>query len=154
MKRFFATPSTDGNPGEVLAVDDRGNEQAFMACVSPWAANEQQLAELRQRVAEAETALRHAQTRRESKGVKRRLEAALESARHALGIAETEQRLQRRREQLGGEDVFRREMVNANAPGAASEMANNCRKIAAMSFADQTALLQTAMVELRRAGVA
>lgn len=106
----FLTPmSPDGKPGELVEVqfNDEGPRQ-FAEPVSPWAVNDAELSKLRTAVSDAETALRHAISRKAGSGEVSRLEMALTTAKRDLDTVEYELRRQRQRQQIGADSPFSR----------------------------------------------
>ena len=127
----FLTPMTpDGKPGEVreLIFNDQAPRE-FIAPVSPWAVNEKQLGDLRTAVTEAETALRHAKSRRASSAEIKRLEKAVTSAKHELNIVEYELRLKRQREQTGTPTALARQTSAQPVAAAVASVNAVVRKV-------------------------
>jgi hypothetical protein len=108
MKRshVFLTPATKDKAGEVVELEYDSEPVQYLSPVSPYAANDAELTKLRAAVSQAETDLRHAQSRGLTPTELMRYESALESARSELDAAEDPHRRQRARETgIGRDDV-------------------------------------------------
>lgn len=108
---LFLTPARPGTPGELVAMQFVDETPQFLEPVNPYVLNEKQLSSLRNVVAEAETALRHAKSRRAGPPEIAGLEKALTGAKRELDTVEHELRRKRQREQVGAETAFGRESI-------------------------------------------
>lgn len=108
MKRshVFLTPATKDKAGEVVELEYNSEPVQYLSPVSPYAANDAERDRLRKAVSQAETDLRHAESRRLTPTELLRYEMALTSARAELDAAEYPHRQQRQREGgIGRDDV-------------------------------------------------
>jgi hypothetical protein len=126
-KQLFLTPATNGKPGEVIEVQSSDEGQQYLTPATPdkagelvsvrrasvatqqefaevvpyFAANFPEITELRSKVKQAETALRHAVSRNAPSKEIARLEGALRSLKAEADAAEQPRREERQREQTG-----------------------------------------------------
>jgi hypothetical protein len=129
MIRAFLTPSAPGKPAEVVAIHYDHAPPQFVAPVSPWAVNEKQLGDLRTAVTEAETALRHATSRRAASAEITRLQKELTSAKRELDTVEYELRRNRQRQQMGGDAPFARQSLAEQVASTVAGVAPVVKKV-------------------------
>jgi len=105
----FLTPmSADGTPGEVKEISYNEERAQFLEPLPYWSVNDADLAKLRAAVSDAETALRHAKSKKASDAEITKLETAVVSAKRELDIVQYELRRQRQRQQIGADSPFSR----------------------------------------------
>ena len=130
MKTHVLTPMLpDGTPGEIKEVLANDEAPTFLEPVNPYLLNDSELSMLRSAVSDAETALRHAKSKKAGAAEVTRLDKALTTAKRELDTVEYELRRKRQREQVGADSPFARQTLAELVASTVEAVQVVCKKI-------------------------